>query len=140
MMFVGKVKAQITTNDTLNNFVTTWLKTPYRYGGNTKNGTDCSNLTQKLYKEVFGLELPRVSWKQWSVTQRVPKNDLSTGDLVFFRSKSSPTGWHVGVYLTENYFVHASSKKNGVKISSLDESYYKKNYKGAGRIKKFDFL
>ena len=140
MLLFGKANAQVTSNDTLNNFVNSWLKVPYRFGGTTKKGIDCSKLAQRLYEEVFNLAIPRISRDQWKATQRVPKDSLRSGDLVFFRNGSSPTGWHVGIYLVDNYFFHASSKKNGVKISSLDESYYKKNYKGAGRIKKFDFL
>lgn len=131
----GKAKAQLTTNDSLNNFVSTWLKVPYRLGGTNKNGIDCSKLTQKVYREVFGVELPDVSWKQWSSTERVNKDSLVTGDLVFFRSKYSPSGWHVGLYLSDNYFFHASNKKEGVKISSLSDAYYQKNFKGGGRKK-----
>ena len=131
---IGRVNGQITSNDTLNNFVKTWLKVPYRFGGTSKRGIDCSKLVQRAYKEVFNLEIPRISRDQWKVTKRVPKDSLKSGDLVFFRSGSSPTGWHVGLYLADNYFIHASSSKTGVKINSLTDTYYKKTYKGGGRL------
>jgi lipoprotein Spr len=134
MLMIGRVNGQITSNDTLNNFVKTWLKVPYRFGGTSKRGIDCSKLVQRAYKEVFNLEIPRISRDQWKVTKRVPKDSLKSGDLVFFRSGSSPTGWHVGLYLADNYFIHASSSKTGVKISSLTDTYYKKTYKGGGRL------
>lgn len=135
-MLFGKLKAQTTNNPMLNNFVTSWLGKPYRYGGTTMRGIDCSKLTQKLYKEVFGLTIPGVSWQQWSSTYRVSKDSIKTGDLVFFNSKKSPSGWHVGLYLADGFFLHASNRKEGVKISSLSENTYKLNYKGAGRLEK----
>lgn len=136
MLLFGKVNAQVTSNDTLNNFVKSWLKVPYKFGGTTKKGIDCSKLAQRAYEEVFNLSIPRISRDQWKATQRVSKDSLIAGDLVFFRSGSSPTGWHVGIYLIDNYFFHAANYRSGVKISSLSESYYKKTYKGGGRLPK----
>lgn len=136
MMLFGKLKAQTTSNTLLNNFVASWLGKPYRYGGTTFRGIDCSKLTQKLYKEVFGIKIPGVSWEQWRASLRIEQDSIKSGDLVFFNSKYSPSGWHVGVYLSDGFFFHASNKKEGVKISSLSENIYKLNYKGAGRLEK----
>lgn len=117
-------------------FVELWTGTPYKLGGSTKKGIDCSKLTQKMYFEIFEKNIPRVSWEQWKFSKRIPKDSLSLGDLVFFRSNKSPSGWHVGFYLSDSLFFHASSKKKGVIISSLNEPIYKNSYRGAGRISK----
>ena len=127
-------QSQVTTDSTLNSFVKEWLHVPYKFGGKTKKGIDCSKLTQKVYKEVYNQEIPGVSWKQWQFTKRVPKDSLKTGDLVFFNSRLSPSGWHVGLYLTDGYFFHASNRRDDVKISNLNEEVYLRNYKGAGRL------
>ena len=115
-------------------FINEWSGVPYKFGGKTKKGIDCSKLTQKFYKEVYNIDIPEVSWKQWNYTQRIPKDSLKTGDLVFFNSKRSPSGWHVGIFLGNNLFLHAPKKHDVVKISSLDEENYKKAYKGGGRL------
>jgi len=136
LLFFGTAHSQITTNETLNNFVKEWLNVPYKFGGKTKKGIDCSKLTQKVYLEVFKERIPSVSWKQWEATERITRDELQTGDLVFFNSSRSPSGWHVGLYLNDGYFFHASNRKDDVKISHLDEEFYRRNYKGAGRLKK----
>jgi cell wall-associated NlpC family hydrolase len=69
-------------------------------------------------------------------TDRVDKDSLELGDLVFFRSKISPSGWHCGTYIGNKQIVHAANRVEGVKISSLNEPRYAKGYKGAGRIKR----
>ena len=71
-------------------FINEWSGVPYKFGGKTKKGIDCSKLTQKFYKEVYNIDIPEVCWKQWNHTQRIPKDSLKTGDLVFFNSKRSP--------------------------------------------------
>lgn len=134
ILSITTAHSQITSDDKLNKFVKEWLNVPYKFGGRTKKGIDCSKLTQKLYAEVYDEKIPSVSWKQWEFTERVDKDSLKTGDLVFFRSKRSPSGWHVGLYLSDNFFFHASNRKDDVKISSLNEDFYLKNYKGAGRL------
>lgn len=119
---------------TLDNFVKEWLGVPYRYAGRTKYGIDCSQFTKRLYKDVYNKDLPNVSWKQWEATKRVTQDSLQKGDLVFFKSRRSPSGWHVGVYLGEGQFVHSPGRGDRVKISNLNNEYYRKTYKGAGRI------
>jgi len=102
-------------------------------GGKTERGIDCSQFTKRLYKDVYGKQLENVAYKQWNETKRIKKDSLTIGDLVFFRSRQSPSGWHCGTYLGETMFVHAANRYEGVKISSLLEPKYKAAYKGAGR-------
>ena len=121
-------------DSTLDSFIKEWLGVPYKYGGRTKRGIDCSQFTKRLYKDVYNKDLPDVCWKQWKATKRVSKDSLEKGDLVFFKSRRSPSGWHVGVYLGNGQFIQSPGKGDRVKISSLKEEHYKKNYKGAGRL------
>ena len=111
-----------------------WLGTRYRYGGDSRKGTDCSGMTMQVYKKVTGIKLPRDSRSQQSFTKRIKRNDLTPGDLVFFASKAggSRVG-HVGIYIGGGEFIHASSSR-GVIISSLDERYYTNHFHSAGRV------
>jgi lipoprotein Spr len=126
----------VTLDTTLNNFVYHWLGKPYKLGGKTERGIDCSQFNKRLAKDVYKIEIENVCYRQWDSTQRVVKDSLQIGDLVFFRSRQSPSGWHCGTYIGETMFVHSANKYEGVKISSLLEPKYKLAYKGAGRIKK----
>ncbi len=108
-----------------------WQHTPYQYGGQSRAGLDCSAYVQRVYKDVLGLQLPRTTRKQWQQGNRVSRAALRSGDLVFFK-----TGWktdHVGVYLGDGSFVHAS-KHRGVTRSRLDEIYWRQHFVGARRI------
>jgi cell wall-associated NlpC family hydrolase len=118
----------------LNEFIVKWIGKPYKLGGRTENGIDCSQFNKRLYKDVYGLNLENVCYKQWNQTQRIKIVDLKIGDLIFFRSKSSPSGWHCAVYIGETLFVHAANRYEGVKVSSLEDPRYKKTYRGAGRV------
>ena len=118
----------------IESFVKEWWNVPYRYGGTTKRGIDCSAFTQCFYKEIFDKKIPRTARSQFYAMNEVEKDSLQIGDLVFFSSKLSPSGWHVGVYLWDSNFVHAANRKEDIKISSLAEENYKKSYKGARRI------
>lgn len=112
-----------------------WIGVPYRHGNHSKQGTDCSGLTRSLYKKVYRIELPRSVSEQINVCHRIKKNSLQEGDLVFFhnaKSKYIPT--HVGIYLKDEKFIHASNSR-GVIVSSLNESYYRKFWLSGGRIK-----
>ncbi|MGB5531222.1 MAG: C40 family peptidase [Ignavibacteriaceae bacterium] len=113
-----------------------YLGTPYKYGGTTKNGIDCSAFTQMLYKDVFKIDLQRSARLQFTQGEEIPdKDDLQFGDLVFFNTRKRVKPGHVGVYIGENRFAHASSAK-GVTISLLDYDYYSRTYMGARRIDK----
>lgn len=100
------------------------------YGGSSKSGVDCSGFVMQIYKEVRGMSLPHKASKMYDMGKSVSRDDLEEGDLVFFGSF-----WeidHVGIYLSGNRFVHASSSK-GVMISPMDNVYWKKRYQGARR-------
>jgi lipoprotein Spr len=125
----------ITADTTLNNFIYHWLGKPYKLGGRTEKGIDCSQFNKRLYSDVYKIQLENVCYRQWEQTQRIKKDSLQIGDLVFFRSRQSPSGWHCGTYLGGTLFVHAANRFEGVKVSSLLEPNYKNAYKGAGRIK-----
>jgi lipoprotein Spr len=110
------------------------LGTPYKYGGNTKAGMDCSAFTQILYKEVFNISLERSARLQFNQGREVSaKNELMFGDLVFFNTRKRVKPGHVGIYIGDNLFAHASTKK-GVTITSLDYEYYSRTYMGARRF------
>lgn len=118
-------------------FVVDWRGVPYRYGSVGMNGTDCSGFVMKLYEEVYNISLGRTSAAGlMSKTHQVKRNNLKEGDLVFFniRNRCGGAASHVGVYLKDNKFVHASTS-SGVIISSLNEPYYKRTYIGGGPVK-----
>ncbi len=119
------------TNFSLYNFIDDWFGTRYRYGGSTKKGIDCSSFTGKLMKDVFSVELPRTAREQYKATIKITEEEMAEGDLVFFNTRGGVS--HVGLFLGNGYFVHASSS-NGVTISRLDEPYFKHRFLGAGRI------
>lgn len=113
--------------------VTEWLGTPYRYGSNSKKGTDCSGFVTSIYRDVYGIDLSRSSRSMFGDVQRVKKDNVKTGDLVFFRRSPKQPIFHVGIYLKNGKFIH-SATNGGVKISSLKEAYYKNYYYAAGRV------
>jgi hypothetical protein len=120
------------TNMALLSFLDEWYGTRYRFGGTTKRGIDCSSLMQKLYATVYSKEIPRTAVTQYAATRRIVRDELQQGDLVFFHTTRRGIS-HVGFYLGNNKFVHASSSR-GVVISDLTESYYVNAYRGAGRF------
>lgn len=113
-----------------------WLGVPYRYGGNTKAGSDCSGFVWQVYRRVYGKHLERSSDDQAKKdVHKVGKGGLKPGDLVFFKtSRKSKKIDHVGIFLKDGYFVHASTSK-GVIVSSLEEDYYKRTWQKGGRVK-----
>jgi cell wall-associated NlpC family hydrolase len=121
------------TDSTLNTFVINWLGKPYRLGGSTERGIDCSQFNKRLSQDVYKINIQNTCSLQWETTPRVKKDSLQVGDLVFFRSRQSPSRWHCGTYLGGTLFVHASNKYEGVKVSSLNEPKYIAAFRGAGR-------
>ena len=124
----------LTSDSILNKFMLYWIGKPYKLGGNSERGIDCSQFNKRLYKDVYNKVLGEVAYKQWAQTQRLKKDSLMVGDLVFFRSKASPSGWHTGVFIGNSYFIHAANRYEGVKISSIEEPRYKQMIRGYGRL------
>ena len=108
-----------------------WKGVRYRMGGTSKRGIDCSAFVQTTFREQFGLDLPRSTYEQEDTGKSIQRGKLRPGDLVLFRSGS--TGRHVGIYLGNDNFVHASTS-SGVMISNLNESYWKNRYRDARRV------
>lgn len=103
---------------------------PYRYGGTTPDGFDCSGLVLYSYKQ-FGIDIPRNSYKQYRASKPVRNRNMQPGDLVFFRTNGSYVS-HVGIYIGNNQFVHAPGTGKVVRVESMDDAYYSKTYVGAG--------
>lgn len=117
-----------------------WLGTPYKYGGNTRSGVDCSGFVYHVYRNSLDISLPRNSARQHDYCSKVKREDLATGDLVFFATnKGSRSVSHVGLYVGDNKMIHASTRR-GVIVQDLSDDYYKKAYVGAGRVSEFASL
>ena len=108
-----------------------WKGVRYRLGGETKRGIDCSAFVQRTFREQFGMDLPRSTYEQEDMGKKILRTKLRPGDLVLFRAGS--TGRHVGIYLGNDQFVHASTS-NGVMISKLSDNYWNKRYREARRV------
>ncbi|WP_460891014.1 C40 family peptidase [Rufibacter soli] len=113
--------------------VADWIGTPYRSGGSSQRGTDCSGFVTRVYKEVYGITLSRSSRSMFQDVNRVSKTAIETGDLVFFRRGPGQPIYHVGIYLKNGKFIHSASN-GGVMINSLNSPYYKRNFYAAGRV------
>jgi lipoprotein Spr len=110
-----------------------WYGTPYNYGGNTKNGVDCSYFTLDVMQGAYNINLKRTAAEQYEQTARINWEDLKEGDLIFFKTEGPNKISHVGIYLSNNKFVHASVR-NGVTISDLSEPYYQRTLYSMGRL------
>lgn len=119
------------TNKDLYRFIDDWYGTHYRMGGTTKKGIDCSAFSGTLMSSIYTFSVPRTAREQYKICERLDKENLMTGDLVFFNTRGGVS--HVGVFLANNRFVHASSSK-GITISNLNDSYYSKRFISGGRI------
>ncbi len=126
------VALSATSNLKLYQFVYDWIGTPYRLGGVTKKGIDCSGFAFELYNKVFSTLIGNNSRNIFSMVNPISKDELKEGDLVFFKIGSRSIT-HMGVYIGNNKFAHASSSK-GVMISDLDEDYWRRYYYKGGRL------
>jgi lipoprotein Spr len=107
-----------------------WMGTRYRLGGTTKDGIDCSALMQILFTGLYGIALPRTAREQYNFSRKISRTELKEGDLVFFNTIGGVS--HVGMYLQNNKFIHAST--SGVTISDLYDEYWMKKFIGVGRV------
>ena len=108
-----------------------WRGTDYRWGGDSRNGIDCSAFTRRIIASVIHRRLPRTAQEQSHMGQRVSQRELKVGDLVFF--KTGPNVHHVGVYIGDDSFIHASSSQ-GVTMSHLSNQYWQAHYLTARRV------
>lgn len=122
---IGKQNVLIQAEQQLLGYFTQWEGTPYRLGGNGRQGIDCSAYVRNAYQAVFEIDTPRTTLGLSSFGNKVKKSELIPGDLVLF--KTSKTSRHVGVVLNGNKFMHVSEKK-GVIISTLNNVYWRKKY------------
>ena len=114
-------------------FVAGWLGTPYLRAGTSKNGTDCSGFVSSVYKEVFGISLIHSSAGMlYQMKERVKKSELREGDIIFFRINGKRIS-HVGIYLRDHKFIHASIYR-GIVVDDLRDAYYQRAYYTAGRV------
>ena len=125
------VEVETITNPVLFGAIEKWWGTRYRYGGATEKGIDCSAYAGTLAHQVFGLVLPRTARDQYANCIKLEKEELLQGDLVFFNTRGGIS--HVGMYLGNGYFTHASTSI-GVTISNLSETYWNKKFVGGGRL------
>lgn len=108
-----------------------WKGTPYRFGGNTMRGIDCSGFVKHMYTALFSLNVPRSSREFANVGHRIHKDELQPGDLIVFSRRTTPS--HVGIYIGNNKFIH-SSRNKGVSMADLDQRYWKRAYLMARRL------
>src|SRR5688572_3628597 len=127
------VKLEYNEDKQLLEAVNDWIGTPYRSSGSSKKGTDCSGFVSAIYRQVYGINLTHSSRSMFHEVERVKKDSMRTGDLVFFRRSPKQPIYHVGIYLKNGKFVH-SATNGGVMVSSLKQAYYQRNFYAAGRV------
>lgn len=129
IMAVNKTDIQ---NGRLYEFIDQWMGTPYKFGGEDRDGVDCSGLAQLLEQQVYNINIPRSTGEQITVIKRKYEEDLVEGDLVFFDYDGRKFS-HVGIYLQNGYYVHASATK-GVTITQLHDPYTYKYFSRCGSV------
>lgn len=113
-----------------------WIGTRYLYGGNDRDGVDCSGFVVQVFNNALSIKLPRTSLTLQQYCTPIEREQLQPGDLVFFGVRGGGTVGHVGIYVGDGLMVHSSSSK-GVVVSSLENNYYKVNYLGSGRVDRY---
>ncbi len=114
-----------------------WLGTPYRFGGTTEKAIDCSAFVRAVFLETSNIMLPRTAREQIKVGNEIERDHLQFGDMIFFHTYNRQYASHVGIFLGDDLFAHASSRY-GVTVSSLESTYYKKRFIGGRRISAMD--
>ena len=109
-----------------------WWGTPYNLGGSTKNGVDCSYFTLDVMKDIYSVNLKRTAAEQYEQSTKIEWNDLKEGDLIFFKADGRRNISHVGIYLANNKFAHASTSQ-GVTIGDLTDPYWQRRLYSLGR-------
>lgn len=130
---VMDMPAEELTNIPLLELMDKWWGTRYCIGGSTMNCIDCSAFTQVIMKEIYNIQLPRTSQEQFNIMQPIPIDELQEGDLVFFNTGGRGIS-HVGIYVQNNKFLHASTSQ-GVTISDLNDKYWNPKFRGGGRMR-----
>ncbi|MDD3124940.1 MAG: C40 family peptidase [Candidatus Kapabacteria bacterium] len=134
----GMMTCGITKQDLMDN-VMDWLGTPYLFGGTSRRAIDCSAFVRQMYLTAGNIMLPRTAREQIGVGLKVARKNLQFGDMIFFHTRKEVYVSHVGIYLGDNLFAHASSRY-GVTVSSLESEYYDKRFIGAQRITQKDMV
>ena len=116
--------------------VKNFMGVPYRLGGSTLKGIDCSAFVKKIY-EIFNVQLPRTAREQFLFGRKVEKNELEKGDLVFFKTRRA-NNTHVGIYVGDNQFIHASSRNQEVKVDNLHTPYFDQRFLRGVRVKELE--
>lgn len=117
----------------LNDYAKTFLGTPYRYGGISKSGIDCSGLIVRVYKDICGISLPHSTKSLFNQGSTLSIRSLEIGDLVFFRDERGLSPSHVGMYIGKGRFIHSEGGR-GVIITKMNNRYYKQRFAGARRL------
>ena len=110
-----------------------YLGTPYRSGGSSRNGVDCSGFVTAVYRQ-FNIRLPRTSLDQSAFGERISPSKLQPADLVFFKTSRRQSVSHVGIYMGKGKFIHASTRSRKVRFDHLEDDYFRKRFVVARRI------
>jgi lipoprotein Spr len=121
------------TNISLLQKIDEWWGTPYCLGGSSKNCVDCSFFTLDVMKQIYKVDLKRTAAQQYEQSAKIEWTELKEGDLIFFKTEGRRTISHVGIYLTNNKFAHASTSQ-GVTISDLADPYWQRRLYSLGRV------
>jgi cell wall-associated NlpC family hydrolase len=130
---IGRFSGAETDREKVLSEIVKLLDTPYQYGGESTDGIDCSAFTQQVFKNALKLKLPRTASQQYQIGASINKGYLKFGDLVFFNTQRSSYPGHVGIFVGDDLFAHASISQ-GVTISSMKNSYYQQRFIGAKRV------
>ncbi len=131
--YLEQISSSLTSREKMLFEIVSYLETPYQYGGNGINGIDCSAFTKNIFQSSAGINLPRTASEQYGVGSSINRSSLKFGDLVFFNTTRKSYPGHVGIFIGNDMFAHASSSL-GVTISSLKSTYFNSRYIGGKRI------